>query len=88
MFRHDIDALLQHWSDHHVHVPEQGGRHVPQNELVEHLPAVHKKLVLGVLVRVGVDPKGASGKEKGLTSRVTALLLCKTDLAMTSRAIF
>ena len=61
-----VNPLFKNGPDHHVDMPEDGGADVPQNELVEDLPAVHQQLVLWVLVRVGIYPKSTSGKKRGL----------------------
>ena len=64
MFRKYVNPLFKSGPNHHVDVPEDGGADVPQNELVEDLPAVHQQLVLWVLVRVGIYPKSASEKKR------------------------
>ena len=65
MFWKHVNPLFKSRPDHHVDVPEDGGADVPQNELVENLPAVHQQLVLRVLVRVGIYPKSTSVKKMG-----------------------
>ena len=64
MFWEHINPLFKSGPDHHVDMPEDGCADVPQNELVEDLPAVHQKLVLRLLVRVGIYPKSTSGKKR------------------------